>query len=231
MVGNRRNQLLCIHSAAAFIALVGGAFVVTGWLPPPSPHASRSEVLETFRHMFRVRAGAAMFFFGAALFVAPCVAITAQMRRIEGTNHVLADVQMLSAAIGVLAIQIPGALWLAISYRHDVSASVVVTLNDVSWFLLLGAVGTAVVQNLSIAVCILGSDGQIYPRWVGYTNLWLAVGLMPGVLIPFFKHGPFAWNGLLGFWVVAVAFFVWVFLMWIFTAKAINADVGEPDLA
>jgi hypothetical protein len=152
VVGNRRNQLLCIHSAALFIVLVGGAFIVAGWLPPPSPHASRNEVLDTFRHMFRVRAGAAMFFFGAALFVPPCVAITAQMRRIEGTNHVLADVQMLSAAIGVLAIQIPGALWLAISYRHDVAPSLVITLNDLSWFFLLGAVGTAVFQNLSIAV-------------------------------------------------------------------------------
>ena len=64
----------------------------------------------------------------------------------------------------------------------------------------------------------------------GRNPIFLA-GLMPGVLIPFFKHGPFGWNGLLGFWVVAVAFFVWVFLMWIFTAKAINTNVGEPDLA
>jgi hypothetical protein len=56
-----------------------------------------------------VRVGAAMFFFGGALFVAPCVAITAQMRRIEGPRHVLADLQIVSAAIGVLAIQIPAA--------------------------------------------------------------------------------------------------------------------------
>jgi hypothetical protein len=228
---NRTNQRLCIHTAALFVVLVGGAFVVAGWLPPPSPHSSRSEVLHTFRHATNVRVGAAMFFFGAALFVIPCVAITAQMRRIEGHNHVLANLQMLSAAIGVLAIQIPGALWLAISYRHDIAPSVVVTLNDLSWFFLLGAVGPAVVQNVSIGACILGSDGTIYPRWLGYANLWLATGLMPGVLIPFFKHGPFAWNGVLGFWVVAVAFFAWLFLMWILTAKAIDIDAPTAHAA
>jgi len=179
-------------------------------------------VLHTFGDLGRVRVGAAMFFFGAAFFTAPCVAISAQMRRIEGPDHVLSYVQMLSAAIGVLAIQIPGTLWLAISYRHDVSPSVIVTLNDVSWFFLLGAVGSAVVQNLSIAICVLGSDGKVYPRWLGYANFWLATGLMPGVLIPFFKHGAFAWNGLLGFWIVALAFFAWVFLMWTYTVKAIN---------
>ena len=45
------------------------------------------------------------------------------------------------------------------------------------------------------------------------------------MFIPFFKTGPLAWNGLIGFWVVAVAFFTWAFAMWIFTAKAI----GVPD--
>jgi hypothetical protein len=223
---NRMNQLLCIHAAWIFIVLVGGAFVVAGWLPPPSPNMSRTAIADIFRHSDNVRIGAAMFFFGAAVFVAPCVAITSQMRRIEGPRHVLADLQVVSAAIGVLAIQIPAALWLAISYRTGTAQSVVVTLNDVSWFFLLGAVGSAVMQNLSIAVCILGSDGSVYPRWLGYANLWLVTGLAFGVFIPFFKTGPLAWNGIVGFWIVAIAFFAWLILMWNYTVKAINTEGG-----
>lgn len=221
---NLLNQRLCIHAAAAFVALVGGAFLVAGWIPPPSPDLSDGEIAQIFRDSDNVRIAAAMFFFGGALFVAPCVAITAQMRRIEGPRHVLADLQIVSAAIGVLAIQIPAALWLGISYRDGVDESVVVTLNDIAWFFLLGAVGSAVMQNLALAACILGSDGSVYPRWLGYVNLWLVTGLMAGVLIPFFKDGPFAWNGAIGFWVVAIDFFIWVFLMWIFTAKAIDSE-------
>ena len=225
---NRTNQLLCIHAGtAAFLILVGGAFLVAGWIPPPSPDQSNAEIAEIFRDSDNVRVAAAMFLFGGAFFVAPCVAITAQMRRIEGRNHVLADLQIVSAAIGVLALQIPGALWLAISYRDGVDISVVTTLNDVAWFFLLGAVGSAVMQNLALAACILGSDGSIYPRWIGYLNLWLVSGLLAGILIPFFKDGPFAWNGVIGFWVVATAFFVWVFVMWRFTTKAINSEAAE----
>jgi hypothetical protein len=209
---------------AAFIVLVGGAFVVAGFLPPPSPNRSQHSLAAIFHHHFRVRIGAAMFFFGGALFVAPCSVFTTQMRRIEGPNHALANVQIVSAAIGVIALQIPGALWLAISYRHGISQSTVVTLNDVAWFFLLGAVGSAVMQNLALGVCILGSDGAIYPRWLGYANLWLAVGLIFGVFIPFFKTGPLAWNGLLGFWVVAAAFFAWAIVMWVYTARAIDAE-------
>lgn len=225
---NRGNQLFCIHMTWVFVTLVGGAFVVAGWVPPPSPDQTAAQIAEIFRDADNVRAGAAMFFFGSCLFVAPCVAISAQMRRIEGAGHVLANLQMLSAAVGVLAIQIPAALWLAISYRDGTSEAVIVTLNDVSWFFLLGAVGSAVMQNLSIAICILGSDGSVHPRWLGYTNLWLVSGLMFGVAIPFFKTGPLAWDGVLGFWVVAVSFFAWVFLMWRWTVKAIRqpANLG-----
>ena len=221
---NRTNQLICAHMMWVFIALVGGAFVVAGWIPPPSPDMSNREIAEIFRDSDNVRVAAAMFFFGGALFVAPCVAFSAQMRRIEGPHHTLANLQMLSAAIGVIALQIPGALWLAISYRDGIDASVVVTLNDVAWFFLLGAVGSAVMQNFSLAVCILGTDGSVYPRWLGYANLWLMTGLVFGVFIPFFKTGPLAWNGVIGFWVVATAFFAWAILMWLYTVRAIKTE-------
>ncbi|MHB8696115.1 MAG: hypothetical protein ACYDHH_33300 [Solirubrobacteraceae bacterium] len=222
---NRRNQLICLHAMAPFVVLVGGAFLVAGFLPPPSPHDSQRALAATFHNHLHVRIGAAMFFFGAGLFVAPCSVFTNQMRRIEGPFHALANVQIVSAAVGVIALQIPGALWLAISYRHGVAQSVTVTLNDVAWFFLLGAVGSAVMQNLAIGICILGGDGTIYPRWLAYLNLWLALGLMFGVFIPFFKTGPLAWNGVLGFWVVAASFFGWAIAMWICTAKAID----KPD--
>jgi hypothetical protein len=222
---NQLNQKLCIHAGTgAFLLLVGGAFLVAGWVPPPSPDQSAAETVETFRDSDSVRIAAAMFFFGSCLFVAPCVAITSQMRRIEGPRHVLADLQIVAAAIGVLAIQIPAALCLGISYRDEVDPSVIITLNDIAWFFLLGAVGSAVMQNLALAACILGSDGSVYPRWIGYLNLWLVSGLMAGVMIPFFKDGPFAWNGAIGFWVVATSFFLWVFVMWRFTAKAIDSE-------
>jgi hypothetical protein len=224
---NRRSQLLCIHSTLLFILTVGGGFLVAGWVPPPSPTRSAPLVAASFHDHFHIRLAAAMFFFGSALFMLPAVAITAQLRRLETERAVLANLQMLAAAVGVLAIQIPGAIWLVVSYRTGTSPGIIVTLNDLAWFMLLGAVGPAVVQNVSIALCILGKGGKgrdVYPRWLGYANLWLATLLMPGVLIPFFKTGPFAWNGVLGFWVVATGFFTWVILMWVYTVKAINEE-------
>ncbi len=167
---------------------------------------------------------AAMFFFGGAAFVFPTVAIAAQLRRIEGPDRpVMTWAQLLSGAVGVLGIQIPAAIWLAITYYEGTDPQILGTLNAMAWFFILGAVGPAVFQNLAIAAVVLAGDGSVYPRWVGYVNLYCALGLMLGVITPFFSDGPFAWNGVLGFW-VAVDFFVWLFVMWWTTARAINAD-------
>ena len=64
------------------------------------------------------------------------------------------------------------------------------------------------IQCLSIAAAILNkADQDVFPRWLGYFNVWVAVLLLPAVLLPFFKHGPFAWHGIFEFWLAALVFF------------------------
>lgn len=36
-------------------------------------------------------------------------------------------------------------------------------------------------------------------------------------------------DGVIGFWVVAIEFFVWVFVMWVTTLHAINSDTKADD--
>jgi len=101
--------------------------------------------------------------------------------------------------------------------------------NDLSWFMIIGGVGTVIVQNLAVGICILndGSGKHIYPRWLGFWSIWLALADLPGALIPFFKTGPFTWTGLLGFWMVVTAFFTWLVLFYVFTVIAINKQAKE----
>lgn len=227
---NTFAQKACIHANLMMLILVGGAFVVAGWIPPFSPDGSFDELAANFDDQ-NVRVAAAMLFFGGPFFVLPCAAIAAQLRRIEGEHSVLAWSEMLLGAVGTLAIQLPGMIWLALCYYDGIDPSTVAALNAAAWFLLLGAVGTAVVQNSVIAMAILGSDGSVYPRWLGYLNVYCATGLLVGVLLPFFHDGPFAWNGVVGFWILFVDFSVWVVVMWIQTAAAISDSASAVDQA
>lgn len=221
---NRRNQLISIHCTGIFLVVLGTGLLLNGWLPPPSPNLSDAETA----HIFRVSDGdvtrlvfAAWFFF-APFIAVPAVAIANQMQRIEGPYPALAKMQLLMAPLVALAVQIPAGLWLAAGYRPGLSDSAIVTLNDIAWFFLLGAVGPGFVQMMSVVLCVLQGDGSIYPRWVGYAVLWVALLDIPGAVLMFFKTGPLAWNGLIAFWVVAIAFFVWAILIWVYTARAIK---------
>lgn len=52
---------------------------------------------------------------------------------------------------------------------------------------------------------------------------------MPGILIPFFNSGPFAWNGLFSFWLVLNIFFLWLILNYVYTVKAIRAQQASEQ--
>jgi hypothetical protein len=52
----------------------------------------------------------------------------------------------------------------------------------------------------------------------------LALVFVPAALIPFFKTGPFAWNGVLSFWLPVGLFVVWLFVMWSVLTKAIRSQ-------
>lgn len=97
-------------------------------------------------------------------------------------------------------------------------------LNDLAWFMFLAGSGPTVVQWACIGFGILSDKNSqpIYPRWLGFMNLWLAVGAFSGLVIPFVYSGPFAYNGLFGFWAVASVFFIWVSAMYLGTLNAVK---------
>jgi hypothetical protein len=99
-------------------------------------------------------------------------------------------------------------------------------LNDFAWITFVGFYPPGFIQNVAIGWCILTdrNEVQAYPRWVGFANIWIAILFLPGALLPFFHGGPFSWNGIIGFWLVAVAFFGWIVMMWRMTVRAIKTD-------
>jgi hypothetical protein len=98
-----------------------------------------------------------------------------------------------------------------------------------SWFFMVMPVVPAAVQNITIGAAIL-SDRRpvpVFPRWLGFYNIWVAIFILPGGLITFFKGGIFAWSGLLPFYVAGTVFGNWFIVMTMQLMKAINAQAVE----
>lgn len=224
---NKTSQLVCAHSGLVYAALLGlGAFGIAGWLPVQQPGLSAADVARVFQEDgTRIRVGMTLLALASVLWWSFAAAISLQMKRIEGQWHPLASVQLAAASGGVFAVLFPAYFWLAVSYRADtMSPDTMQLINDWCWLSFIGMYPPGFLQNLAIGFCILGdkSAHKVFPRWVGYLNIWFAVGFMPGALLVFFKSGPFAWNGVIGFWMVATLFFAWILMMWWATVRGVK---------
>ena len=211
-----RNQLICTWSAVIFVVLGLAGFLIADFVPPMSPALSAEEVAAIYAgDTLSLRLAVLLIMTGGG-FIVPFVAvISMQLMRIEQGIGPYTLAQLGVGSITALIFVFAGVFFTGAAFRPDHDPELTRMLNDLGWMTLLMTFSPFIVQNLAIGFCILGDnqDEPVFPRWVGYFNLWAAVLFVPGGLLTFFKTGPFAWDGLFVWWVPFVVFFSWYVLM------------------
>ena len=210
---NTRSELLCAWSGAVFLLVFFAGFVpLANFLPPPSPSASAVEIASMYQqHAVQIRLGLVLMVFSWALIIPFAAGISIQINRMHDGPSVLSYTQLACASSNVVLVIIPELLWTTAAFRPEQNPELIRMLNDMGWITFLWPVGTFVVQVVAVGLATLSdkNDRPIFPRWFGFFCLWIAVLFLPGVMLTFFKTGPFAWDGLLVFWLAVVAFFGW----------------------
>lgn len=194
---------------------IGWAFVA-GFIPPPPPDLEAARVASFYRdNANAIRLGLVLCL-TSVLFFAPWSALVSlQMRRIEGCRPLLAYTQLLCAGVSILMLIIPTLLWTTAAFRPERSPELTQLIHDLGWLMITMTFPTPMLQNLAFGAAILKDDAPkpLFPRWAGYFNIWVGLLFLPGCLVTFFKSGPFAWSGLLAFWLPAAVFFTWFIVM------------------
>lgn len=224
----RSHDRLGIWSGWAFLALFGlGWAVIGGFLPPPSPAAEAGQIVAFYEgNTSLVRLGLLVMQTSCIFFLPWVATLTAQMKRLEAPTQVLATSQLISGTVAMLIILVPTLIWGVASFRPERNPELTLLLSDLAWLIFTMTFAPFVTQALVIGLAILGDvrDQPLFPRWLGYLNFWTALLFLPAGLILFFKTGPFAWNGVIAFWVPVAVFFIWFIVMLLFTAKAIRRE-------
>lgn len=223
---NKTAQYMCLWSAAVMGLLVTiGWWPVAQFVPPPSPNLSAEAIAEMFStNTFGIRTGMLLMLAGVGFFIPFIALISTQMRRMEHTPPVLAYTQLLGGSMSVMIIIVPIMLWTTAAFRPERSPEITQMLNDAAWLIVAMTFAPGIMQNISIGLAVLWdkSAKRVFPRWVAYVNFWMALGFLPAGLMTYFKVGPFAWDGLLAFWLPLVAFAIWFNVMFICLQKAIK---------
>jgi hypothetical protein len=232
---NITAQRLCAWCGPIMIAIWASAFIfLCGFIPPPDPAKTRAELVAQFSHNTSlIRLGLVISVFACALLVPFCAVIAAQMRRMEGVRSVLAETQLVSGGLLCVEFLIPFGIWQTALYRiNEWDPQIVQMLNDMAWLMFLGIISSACIQVASLGVAILLDKRAkpVFPRWAGYFNVWVSMMWIPAGVIPFFKDGPLAWNGLFAWWVPLCVYFSWFVVMVVLLLRAIADDEREQAL-
>ena len=208
-----RIHLVGLWSAVAFLVILGAGLVFAGLIPPPRPTDSAIQIAALYQgNVNGIRFGAILIIIASGLYLPWTVTLSAVVRRMEGESTFLSQCQLIGGVVASLSFFFPAVIFGVAAFRPDRNPDLTLLLNDLGWLLFIVApIPPFIVQFLPFGVAILRDKNApvVFPRWFGFLTLWYVALFSPPLSGYFFKTGPFAWNGLLSFWVPVGCFGLW----------------------
>jgi len=211
---DHKIQLVCAWFGPIFIL---GYLVFWGILghniPPPTPEWSTDELMSRYFIPYHSDILAGMV--GCAvvgILYLPWVAVLGTlMRRKEHDSSVLANMQLLGGAVTAWLLAMCPAIWALSAWYNGSNPMLTVMLWRFGWFIYMLTYMITTVQMVACGVYALidNSKEPIFPVWAGWVSIFCGLTFVVDSSIPYFGHGPFAWNGLIDFYVTFGAWLVW----------------------
>jgi len=231
-------ELACAWAGVAFLATYLVFFLlVAQWIPPQSPNWSADRVAELYReNTTGIRVGQVGAMFASFLLFPLWALISTHIARIElarGRMPILALIQFGCAVLLQVFFVLCSMLWLVASFRPDISPENLQVLHDAGWLMFVMVAPGYLFQMVCIGLAAFmdHDPDPVIPRTVGYLHLWVGLSGLGGSLAVFFKEGPFAWNGAVGFYLPVAVFAIWlVVITRLLHRRALRGDVADHRL-
>ena len=214
---NNKLQIFGAWCGVYYLVILGiGFWFFPDFIPPHDPAAGSAEIAAIFQaDFFKIRIGMVINMFGALIIMPFSLAIAMEIKQVEGGTGMLTMWQLMGGLSTAILTFYPAMWWLLASYRPDRAPELIQLINDAAWLQFIGGLSIFLPCFITVAIASFMDKREqpVFPRWIGYVSIWSCVLFLPGQLIFFFHGGPFAWNGILGFWVPITAIMAWFFLM------------------
>ncbi len=211
------------------VILFLGWFAIAGFFPLHQPSAGAEEIAAVIRdNQTRIRIGMVLVMWGAAIFLPFTATVADYVSRVEGRNGPLTRITTMAGYGNAMLTFYPPLFWLVAAFRPDErSADITYLLNDIGWLQFIGGLSLVMPMILVVGFCILNdkSARPAFPRWAAFACFLGFVLMLPDQLLFFFKSGPFAWNGIIAFWVpVPVFCLLFILFFWFLRLDALRKD-------
>ena len=229
-----RQGLFGIWCAPIFSAmvLVGWLGIAHFWRPAPAdlgPEATKE--FFTVTHRTGMIWGNSILLVACVFLVIASIQFGLVLAEIEGRRPLWSITTAVGGILIALIVFLDATFWISAAYRPAAGADVVVALNDLSWLgFLLGWVFLSL-QMVASALVTLGdrSPNPAIPRWVAKLSL-VGAALLACAGGPAFTHtGPFAYHGLLAFYMPMAIWGLWLDAHAFYLRRALRKSLAESN--
>lgn len=205
-------------------------FGMTRTQPPPKAWWELPRIVEWFgdNHWGLLAGFGIMFVFGA--FATASTALIVYSIRRMSVSPAFAWAYLIIYSLAA----VPGMLLTCIALvvgamRPDRSPEQIGLLYDMGFLSFSGTMGIFLIGSLIWAVAILLDENGILPKWFGYFNICNALTEVVVATCVIFKSGPFAWDGIIAFYINFFVFAIYTGVFITYLKKMIETeDMGDP---
>jgi hypothetical protein len=190
------------------------ALTAVGWLGVAHFYAparadlglEATKVWFTETHHWGTIIGCSLFYIAAGILTPGSIAMGIMLAKIEGRRPLWSLTMAVCGVFISFIVFLNACAWLVAAYRPDTGADVIQSWSDWAWFaFLLGWIYLAL-EMFATAVVELMDDRPepMIPRWLTWLTIAGAFTLFFAAGPAFFQSGPFAYHGLLAFYLPVV---------------------------
>ncbi len=232
-IRSQKFALICTW-IFCILTLVGWIGIAHFYAPAPAD-LSLEETKVWFSETYRWRniIGCTLFYIGAGFLVPGSLQWGFMLARIEGRNPIWSVTTAVCGIFISMIVFFNACAWIVASYRVDTGADVIQAFYDWSWFAFLLGWIYLVIEMVASAVVELQdkSEHPMVPRWFSWATLLAAVSVVGAAGPAFFKSGPFAYHGLLGFYVPATMWGLYLAITTWFMYQSLNREEAKAKAA
>ena len=228
-IGSQKAGLWCTFIFVA-LTVIGWLGIAHFWAPAPADiglEATKIWFTETYQ--WQTILGCTIFYIGAGLLTPGSIQFAIMLAKIEGKWPLWSITTGVCGIFISLIIFFNCCAWIVVAYRPEFGADVIQAWYDWSWFaFLLGWIYLAI-EMIATAVVELMDKREVpmIPRWFTWATFAGAASLLTAMGPAFFKSGPFAYHGLLAFYLPVAVWGTYLVGTTIFMLKELDRQEAE----
>lgn len=216
---------LCFASGLIFLTTYFGFWGILGSCVPPLPATMTAEEMASH---FRSNANVMTMGMVGAMTFAPTymmwgLGITKVMETLEGGNRILSKLQLWGAGLTVIPVYMCYVFILTGTYRaNTMDPTLIQMMYDMSWLTISPCYSVTTMQMVAMGTCFLSDrrETPLIPKWLCWYSIWGGFMFIAEDIMPFFKHGIFARNGIMNFWTEYSIYFFYMLFVTYYLYKA-----------